>query len=183
MDIHKTIQLWANWKPSVHYPCPSSITYYYWDYYWAFKKNKPVFKNGEINDVCAVIANSKPAALLDAPCEVEQYPELKELIEVAKQRNVFYSVVKRETYCVHIFSNNNSNVSIQNALLNGKPEQIGILLGYPKKAIILHRQESLKWLKKYGINEFSKPEAVDEKYMKKYYPNKPEFIPSKEWFV
>ena len=181
--IDNIIKLWANWKPSVDYVCPSSVTSYYWHYYVALKKNRPLFRDGEINDVCAVMSHSKPAALFATPCEVKQHPELQELIKVSQERNVFYSVTKMTNFYAHVFSSNNSNALIQNALANFDSEQMGILLGYPREAVALHVQKSLEWLKKHGIMELSKPEAVDVEYMKKHYPNKPEFVPPKEWFV
>jgi hypothetical protein len=180
------IVLWKNWQPNVHYVAPSRVTNYHYALYEVNRVNKPLFLNGEINDILSVIANSKLAATITSPFNnyVLNGEHLNDAITLAKQNNIQHDIVETAVGNTHVFSKNKKmNKKIEKAIVNHDPAQLGRLLGYPQKSI----QQYLKTAQKTILNHINnktlpKQYTVDDNYLKIFYKHKPDFKISGSWF-
>jgi len=165
-NIKDIIGLWLSWKPTAKYVCPSSVSRYYWKKFMVSNTHRPLFPMGEINDVAAVFAGTKPAAIIDAD---NTNDTLQTLILMSQNYQVNHKTVNNKI----IFSKTNPK-EIEDALSNKDHYRLGILLGYPRKAVKVFMQ-NLNIVKT----------ATSEKNFNTSYTNGlpiPDFIPSSDWF-
>jgi len=165
-NIKDFINLWDSWKPSENFVCPSQVAHYYWEVYMATNKNKPFFPSGEINDVAAVFAGTKPAAIINVD---KNNRMLKKFIQKCKK----YQINCKITNDTLVFSKENILDKIELALKNNNKFALGILLGYPQKSV-------LAFIKKNHNIVKASIKPLDKNYIKKL--TVPKFIPSKKWF-
>ena len=163
-EIKNIIALWSSWQPSDNFPCPSQVARYYWKVHMATNKNKPLFPAGEINDVAAVFAKTKPAAIIDLN---KDNIMLKEFALKCKE----YKINCRFINDKFIFSKQNILDEIQLAVKNNDNFSLGILLGYPQKSVEKFMSKTIKLASRELNEEYIKSLPV------------PEFIPPKNWFV
>ncbi len=142
--------MWENWKPERFFVAPYQISMYYWDKYCHKNGPKPIFPDDEINDLAAVISNSKPAALLNIGQNVEgvesYLPSFRidncqeialDIISIAIDNNVF--MLRTHDLKNLICSKNKEIVDLIYKIeqeyneFNGR--KLGELLGYPEQSI------------------------------------------------
>jgi hypothetical protein len=166
--IEDLIQLWSTWFPDEHYVCPTQAARYYWFRNLITRKDKPLFENWDINDVAAVFAGTKPAAIvglnLNNPLE-------KGFALLCEKYGINCRITKNNEDL--IFARENILDEIENALQNKDGYSLGILLGYPQKSVE-------DFMKKYGTIKLGTTHKLDEEWLKN--TPKPNFHPSSDWF-
>jgi hypothetical protein len=140
---NQIIEMWKIWSPENSFVSPFQVSNWYWDKHLHCNGLHPIFPDGEINDLAAVISGSKPAALLhmgkngELPSfRVKFCKEIAlNIVEIATNNNVFMQRNHNETEL--ICSKNKETIKkIQEADLVGNGIELGRLLGYPEQSII-----------------------------------------------
>jgi hypothetical protein len=124
------INLWKTWRPSLAFVCPSQVACYYWKKHLLNKSCIPLFPNGEINDVAAVLAGSKPSAIIDIrQCN----GTLEELTHISIKEGIFSKYIRDRSTLV--FAKGDILDEIHMAIDSGDKFSLGILLGYPEESV------------------------------------------------
>ena len=139
-----------------------------------FNTRKPLFPMGEINDVAAVFAGTKPAAIIDVDNTNDM---LQILIQMQHNYQVNYKIINNKA----IFSKINTKEieEIEDAVSSNDHYRLGVLLGYPRKAIKIFMQ-NLKQIKTARFEKQIKTKLFDKDYINKL--SDPDFIPPPDWF-
>ena len=177
IHIDDLIGLWKKWQPTLDFVCPSQVSSYYWFCYDFTHEYLPLFPRGEINDLIAVISGSKPSCYLTPqsfPSEDKNI--LSKLIEIAQKKKI--TIISQDNLLVASFSPKVIDPII-NAIKSHDRKEMGLLLGYPLKAVDDFMD---------GIDQACKNirlATCEDKIIHnihEQYPDKPTFeIPSK-WF-
>lgn len=170
--IEALIELWESWKPSIDFVCPSQVACYYWKLYLAGEKQRPLFPNGELNDVIAVIAGSKPSATIDLG---DDNTFLEQLTRISIDRNIYSRYLRDRSLL--IFARLNILDEMELAFKNQDKFIIGMLLGYPEKSV----ERFLQKFHKIAQNaQILKTNSIEE--CLKMQPT-PKFKIGDEWFA
>ena len=150
---NKIIEMWKNWIPNDNFVCPSQVVGWYWNNYLRHNKIQPLFPDGEIHDLAAVIAGSKPSAMIDFSdhlycCRTKDCVEIEiEIIEMAIDNGIKFRVFKDGTI---VFSRDEETINqIEKSFSetdNNRYRSLGICLGYSNSAIqkFINKKEEIK---------------------------------------
>jgi hypothetical protein len=179
--IEDNINLWLKWKSTTNYVAPYRIVAYHYAKYNVEKNLKPLFPDGEINDVFAVIARSKPAAIFS--CNVGEQDEiLTDAISVAGN-SIYRNVITQHDEDIHVFSRSEQiNNAIKQAISQRNTAKLGLLLGYPSISIKKYQQKIKNQLTKYGGIPPTKQYEYNKQYLHWFYRKEPEFQIPDNWF-
>lgn len=143
----RLVETWSNWQPHGKFVAPSFLSYEYGE---QLKKKKlpelqiPLYHYAELNDIAAVIAGKKPAALIDytmisTPGIITDI--FNELMKMGQSKGISYLKYKREndeTEQVFVAPTNQLQ-QIKNlfSVKNEKRDHsaIGKMFGYPEENI------------------------------------------------
>lgn len=136
------IEIWKNWSPDAHFVAPYQVVGWFWDEYLHHNGLKPLFPDGEIHDLAAVIAGAKPCAIMDLDgayaCRTYDCDEIAiGILEIALENGLVFKIIKEQN--VIIFAKEDGIADeIEKAMHeigNEKFRKIGSFLGYPNEAI------------------------------------------------
>ena len=142
---NQIIEMWKVWTPERFFVAPYRISGYYWDKYLHSNGLQPIFPDDEINDLAAVIANSKPAAIMNIPNGILPSYRTKncqeialDMISIAVDNNVFMKRVVTQDCDQNLVCSKNealANEIIEAFQSTPRCEKLGRLLGYPEQSI------------------------------------------------